>query len=81
WFPIVTPLKADRWEHWIARAGLSEGWGDVPKGIRNGFAHGFDSSRTLPSTFIPNNLTSANQHPEIIDQYLAKEQQLGRISP
>ncbi|KAK6991733.1 hypothetical protein R3P38DRAFT_2803447 [Favolaschia claudopus] len=27
--PIVTPLKADRWAHWIRRLGLEEEWADV----------------------------------------------------
>ncbi|KAJ7099770.1 hypothetical protein C8R44DRAFT_747686 [Mycena epipterygia] len=31
-FPIVTPLKADRWEHWIAKAGLTDEFADIPEG-------------------------------------------------
>lgn len=81
WFPIVTPLKADRWQHRIAEAGLTREWADVPEGIRNGFAHGLDPEQRLLATFIPKNLTSATTHPEIIDDYIAKEQDLGRISP
>ena len=79
-FPIVTPLKADRWQHWIAEAGLEEGYGDVPDGIRLGFAHGLDRSLAVRTTFIPKNLTSALEHTDIIDTYLAKEEALGRIS-
>jgi hypothetical protein len=80
-FPIVTPLKADRWEHWIAQMGRAEEYADVPRGIRNGFNHGLDPQRRLDKTFIPPNLTSAFEHPEIIDAYILKEQELGRISP
>ncbi|KAJ7687831.1 hypothetical protein B0H17DRAFT_890071, partial [Mycena rosella] len=35
----------------------------------------------VTTTFIPPNLPSAPQHPDIIDSYLAKEMALGRISP
>ncbi|KAK7000974.1 hypothetical protein R3P38DRAFT_3217501 [Favolaschia claudopus] len=33
--PIVTPLRADRWDFWIRRLGLEGEWADVPEGIRN----------------------------------------------
>ncbi|KAJ7939856.1 hypothetical protein B0H13DRAFT_1850063 [Mycena leptocephala] len=76
-FPIVTPLKADRWEYWITKMGQTEEYADVPKGIRNGFPHGLDISRRLATTFIPRNLASALEQPEIIDAYILKEQTLG----
>ncbi|KAF7334414.1 putative reverse transcriptase domain protein [Mycena venus] len=79
--PIVTPLVADRWEHWIARMGVTREFADVPEGIRNGFSHGIDPDLRATKTFIPKNLTSALEHPDVIDAYLAKEQHLGRISP
>ncbi|KAF7365423.1 putative reverse transcriptase domain protein [Mycena venus] len=80
-FPIVTPLIADQWEHWITKVGLAEEYADVPKGIRNGFAHGLNPSLKATTTFIPRNLQSALDHSDIIDAYIAKEQNLNRISP
>ncbi|KAJ7811755.1 hypothetical protein B0H13DRAFT_1926547 [Mycena leptocephala] len=52
-FPIVTPLKADRSKFWIAKMGLTGEYADIPKGIREGFAHGIDSSLEVKTTFIP----------------------------
>ncbi|KAJ7132016.1 hypothetical protein C8R44DRAFT_730770 [Mycena epipterygia] len=42
-FPIITPLKANRWEHFIARIEWAEEYADVLRGIREGFTHGFDT--------------------------------------
>jgi hypothetical protein len=79
-FPIVTTLKADAWERRIEQAGLVERFGDVPDSIRYGFSHGLDSSRRARTTFIPPNLKSALEHPDVISAYIEKEQTLGRIS-
>ncbi|KAJ7923678.1 hypothetical protein B0H13DRAFT_1864664 [Mycena leptocephala] len=58
-FPIVTPLKADRWQHWIEVLGVAKEYVDVPEGIRNGSSHGLDPERKATTTFIPRNLMSA----------------------
>ncbi|KAJ7937958.1 hypothetical protein B0H13DRAFT_1851910 [Mycena leptocephala] len=57
-FPIVTPLKADRWQHWIKVLGVAKEYADVPEGIRNGSSHGLDPERKATTTFIPRNLMS-----------------------
>jgi hypothetical protein len=79
-FPIITPLKADKWERRIRDAGLEEAYGDIPNCIRYGFSHGLDRALAARTTYIPDNLKSALEHPEVISAYLEKEQALGRIS-
>ncbi|KAF8875634.1 hypothetical protein BD779DRAFT_1678146 [Infundibulicybe gibba] len=44
-FPIVTPLRFDRWASVLQEAGLLSLYSDVPAGIRDGFRCG----ATLPS--------------------------------
>jgi hypothetical protein len=61
-------------------AGLEEAYGDIPNCIRYGFSHGLDRAQAARTTYIPDNLKSALEHPEVISAYLAKEQALGRIS-
>ena len=45
--------------------------------LRHGFRIGFNHSSLLRSA--ATNMESAHQHPEIISDYLAKEQSLGRM--
>jgi hypothetical protein len=78
-FPIVTPLKADNWERRIKEAGLEAEYGDIPNCIQYSFSHGLDRTQAARTTYIPNNLKSAIDHPEVISAYLEKEQELGRI--
>jgi hypothetical protein len=77
---MVTPLKADNWERRIKEAGLEEAYGDIPNGIQYGFSHGLDRAQTARTTYIPDNLKSALEHPDVISAYLEKEQALGCIS-
>ena len=49
----------------------------VLDGFQYGFRIGFDRSTSLTS--VRRNLPSASEHPEVIDQYLAKEVPAGRI--
>jgi hypothetical protein len=79
-FPIVTPLKADNWERQIKEAELEATYGDIPNCICYGFSHGLDRAQTARTTYIPDNLKSALEHPKVISAYLEKEQALGRIS-
>ncbi|CAK5263722.1 unnamed protein product [Mycena citricolor] len=79
-FPIITPLRADRWEHWISKAGLADRYADIPDSIRHGFTHGITNDTPLERSFIPNNLASAIEHPEIINTYLENEINNGHIS-
>jgi hypothetical protein len=65
-FPIVTPLKADAWARRIEQAGLGERFGNVPDGIRYGLSHGLDISCRAKKTYIPHNLKSALEHPDVI---------------
>jgi hypothetical protein len=61
-------------------AGLKEAYGDIPNCIQYGFSHGLDRAQTARMTYIPDNLKSALEHPEVILAYLEKEQVLGCIS-
>jgi hypothetical protein len=70
-FPIVTPLKWDKW-HKILKAadGLNE-LGEVPKGLRDGFR--LSSTFTVDSFYMPPNHHSALDNPTAVNNYVAKE--------
>ena len=65
-------VKADWWEHWIMVLGQMEEYVDVLKGICNGFSHRIDPLLNARKPFIPNNLTSALKHIDVIGTYLAQ---------
>jgi hypothetical protein len=79
-FLIVTPLKADNLERWIKKAGLEEAYSDILNCIHYSFSNGLDRAQAAQTTYIPDNLKLALEHPEVISAYLEKEQALGRIS-
>jgi hypothetical protein len=77
-FPIVTPLRYDKWEKRLEEAGLLEHFPDIPKGIKHGFSGGINTPCT--TTFIPANSSSLSLDRQFIPAYLAKERTAGRIS-
>nr|GAT53150.1 predicted protein [Mycena chlorophos] len=76
--PVLTPLLPDSWERRLRAAGLLEDFGDVPRGLRDGFDFGIRSF--LTHTFIPPNHRSALEHPEVIMAYIRAELAAGHYS-
>lgn len=68
---IVTPLRADAWEHHLRSTNLYHLFTDIPFNIRNGFDMGVSS--TINKTFTPNNYNSAISRPNIIEKHIIKE--------
>jgi hypothetical protein len=79
-FPIVTPLRYQKWYELLEEAGILEEFAEVPEGLCNGFGLGLDHV-TLTSTFSPpNHYTSREHHNFLIEKY-SSEILLNRISP
>ena len=75
---ISTPLKINAWERGLRNHPDKQFTEYLIQGITQGFRIGFNYSQPLRSS--KNNMISADQHPEIIDDYLANEFHLNRIS-
>ena len=75
--PVQTLLRVEAWEKALSRHPDTAFAHYVVNGLRHGFRIGFNHSSLLRSA--ATNMESARQHPEIISDYLAKEQSLGRM--
>ncbi|KAK3751835.1 hypothetical protein QZH41_001030, partial [Actinostola sp. cb2023] len=74
----VTPLKHDRFALELQGHPDQERVSYVLNGIRLGFKLGFDHAPDLRSA--KRNKKSADDHPTVIDEYLANEVALGRVA-
>lgn len=75
---IRTPLAANEWEQRLSSHPDQAYREYLLKGMREGFRVGFGySSHTC--TRSKTNMTSATKNPKVVDEYLAKEVQLGRV--
>jgi hypothetical protein len=77
-FPIVTPLRWERWSSALKKAGILADFSDIPCGIRDGFPIGVSS--TIISVFSPPNHKSALDHSDFISSQIEEEIALGRYS-
>jgi hypothetical protein len=77
-FPIVTPLRWQRWEAVLSEAGLLDRFADVPLGLRFGFKIGVSSS--VSTVFSPPNHKSAHENSAFIASQIKKEIDCGRYS-
>ena len=74
---ITTPLREAQWERALEKHPDREFVRWLLQGIREGFRIGYDrSNRCTPSK---RNLRSAQDNPSVVEQYLSKELELGRI--
>ena len=73
--PVQTLLRVEAWEKALRRHPNTAFVRYVISGLRNGFRIGFNHSSPLCSA--AKNMEPAHQHPEIILDYLTKEQSLG----
>jgi hypothetical protein len=77
-FPIVTPLRWQRWEAALAEAGLAEEFRDIINGIRFSFRIGV--SCRIDSVYSPDNHRSALKNADFISSQIEKEIQAGCYS-
>lgn len=75
--PVQTLLRTTAWEEALSTHPDAAFARYIVDGLRRGFRIGFNYTSPLRST--RSNMESARQHPEIISDYLAKEQSLGRM--
>ena len=75
---VVSPLKHEEFAIKLSKHPDQRLVAFVLDGLRNGFCVGFQHSKKLKSA--KSNKASANQHPEVIDRYLAYEVSLGRVA-
>jgi hypothetical protein len=74
--PLPTPVKVDRLDHWLQ--GYEPTLRDY---IVNGFLYGFDIGFIGEVSIVESqNMKSARDRPDIVDNKLAKEIEAGRIS-
>ena len=74
---IASPLQLQAWQEGLASYPDQTFAAFLLRGIANGFRIGVPSSFT--NTPVHRNLRSAQEHPEIIQEYLDREEALGRI--
>ena len=74
---IKTPLVLLAWKEKLARHPDKEYAEYILKGIEEGFCTGVDSRRSMTSS--RRNMLSAQQHPEVITQYIVKQVADGNI--
>ncbi|KAG8789291.1 hypothetical protein FRC15_010127 [Serendipita sp. 397] len=75
---IVTTLNLDAWKSTLAEFGLLAKHQHILYLIENGFPLGVNWD--LTQTVLPRHHGSAMRHPEIIEEYIAKEVRAGRYS-
>jgi hypothetical protein len=75
---IITPFVANAWEHVLLSFNLLDTFSDIPYSIHHGFDLGIHS--IPPETYIPNNHSSAIQHPQAIRTYINTELSNGRYT-
>ncbi len=75
---IHTPLRCSSWQHYLRNHPDSEFVAFLLDGISNGFRIGFNYERHQCRT-AKRNMQSAIQNPEVVDKYLAKECEKGRV--
>jgi hypothetical protein len=76
-WPVVTPLRVERFRSALEEAGGLDEFLDVIHGLAYGFP--MNSSLIVTSTRISHNYGSANEHPEVIDNMIATELAAGRL--
>jgi len=75
--PVFTPLVISRWQEVLTHHPDKALARYICNGLRVGFRIGFRHGSPLRSAAA--NTPSAEQHPQVVDEYLAKELSLGRL--
>lgn len=74
---VSTPLSVEEWSRALSAHPDQAFARYICRGLRYGFRIGFNRSAPLKSATA--NMHSAREHPEVISDYLRKEQSLGRL--
>ena len=75
---VRTPLVVEEWERALAEHPDREFAAYILNGLRNGFRVGFKHTSCTRAS-AKSNMRSAADNPDVIDGYLAKEVELGRV--
>ena len=75
---IATPLLGSVWSEALSNYPDQQFASLIVQGIQTGFRVGYDHSRSRPRSAV-RNMRSADEHPEVVSQYLAQECAQGRI--
>ena len=76
---ISTPLDWQEWDRLLAGHPDQRFRKYIVDGIRHGFRLGFDYTRSVKANRRSLNMLSANEHPQVIREYLAEECSEGRV--
>lgn len=74
---VSTPLSVEAWREALSSHPDQAFARYICNGLRHGFRVGFQHGSPLKSA--STNMQSADQHPEIVSEYLQKERSLGRM--
>jgi hypothetical protein len=77
-YRITTPYKAEGFRIALEENGLTSRYPNIVTDIKQGSPIG--NPPQLTHSFIPPNMKSALQHPQIVDEHIAEEVQAGRMS-
>ena len=75
---VVTPLRVEAWSHVLRQHPDREFVDYILRGIRQGFRIGFDRT-AVRCRSAKRNMLSAEQNPEVVESYLQKEREAGRV--
>ena len=75
---VVTPLRVEAWSHVLRQHPDREFVDYILRGIRQGFRIGFDRA-AVRCRSAKRNMLSAEQNPEVVESYLQKEREAGRV--
>ena len=75
---VITPLRVEAWSRALRHHPDQEFAGYIVRGIQQGFRIGYNR-RAGRCQSAKRNMLSAEQNPEVVDQYLRKEKEAGRV--
>ena len=75
---VITPYKPKAWEESLVRCNLTNKYPNLVHDLTFGSPIG--NPPFLTRSFIPRNMRSANDHADVIDNYLIEEIEAGRMS-
>ncbi len=76
---VITPLLWQQWDRALEAHPDQRLRHYIVEGIKDGFRIGFDGSRAVVRPAMYTNMPSTQEHPEVVDSYLAEECGEGRV--
>ena len=77
--PVITPLKVQEWEELLRAHPDKQFVSFITEGIKNGFRIGYDWACRSKAKSAKKNMKSADDHPMVVQDYLDKELEAGRV--